>query len=303
MSNTTGKSLGSRLQHEIFYLMVRLRLVFVAKIVLRFVVFYYAMLPSVRKRCYPYLSRRFPHDKGLARWWHCYKLYLCFAEGLLQRIIVGILGTNVVSEKSEARDYIKKHMPPDTGCIILTAHIGAWQLGLAGIEEFQRPVNIVQWIHEEDTDKHYFQHKEQQGKHVIRLINSRHGVDASFAITAALQRQEIVCIAGDRVAAPTDKGVKVRFLGGEIFLPVTAFVLASITQTPLIYSFSILSEGKVCGVKTHILQLPRHLRRKPEELQAYVQGFADEMEDMVQKYPYHFFNFFDMWDSNDRTRM
>ncbi len=300
----TGKSLGSRFQHEIFYFMIRLRLVFVAKIVLRFVVFYYAMLPAVRKRSYPYLKRRFPRAQGFAMFIHCYKLYLCFAEGLLERIIVGILGERGITKTSEAREYIKNNLPIDKGCIVLTAHIGAWQLGLAGIEELNKTVNIVQWIHDEDSDKHYFQHKEQQGKHSIQLINSRHGIDASFAITSALQRKEIVCIAGDRITVPTDNGVAVDFLGGKIHLPATAFLLASITQVPLIMSFSILTKQGVKGIKTEILNMPRNLRRNPQELQQYAQYFANTMEDMVEKYPYHFFNFFDMWDiNNDSSRV
>ncbi len=301
--NNTGKSLGSRLQHEIFYLMVRLRLVIVAKIILRFVVFYYALLPSVRKRCYPYLKRRFPMDEGFTRWKHCYKLYLCFAEGLLERIITGILGKKIVATTSDSREFIKHELTPDSGCIILTGHIGAWQLGLAGIEEFDRPINIVQWISEDDSDKHYFEHNEQKGKHAIKLINSRHGTDASFAIAAALQRKEIVCIAGDRITETTDKGLQVDFLGDKIYLPTTAFLLASITQVPLIISFSVLIDGKVCGVKTELTKPPRNLRRNNGELHKHLQHFANMMEDMVQKYPYHFFNFFDMWDNNDSTRM
>ncbi len=301
--NDTGKSLGSRLQHEIFYYMVRLRLVFLAKILLRLVVFYYTLLPSVRKRCYAYLAHRFPLDKGFTRWLHCYKLYICFAEVLLERSIGGILNIKTTTANSNAREFIKNNLHPDKGCMILTAHIGAWQLGLSAIEELNRPINIVQWINEQDTDKHYFEHEEQQGKHKIKLINSRDGLKASFAITSALQRKEIVCIAGDRVDEFGDQKVQVKFLGNDIYLPTTAFLLASITQVPLIVSFSILQKNGVNGVKTERFDLPPNLRRNAEALQIYVQKFATAMEHMVQEYPYHFFNFFDMWSHDDSSRM
>ncbi len=299
----TGKNLGSRLQHEIFYLLIRCRLLFVAHLLLRCVVFYYVLIPSVRKRCYPYLQRRFPQQKGFARICHCYKLYVCFAEGLLHRSIMGILGKNAIASTSASREKIKEHLPEDTGCIILTAHIGAWQMGLAGVEQLQRRINIVQWIHEKDTDKHYFEHKEQEDKHAINVINSRDGVHASFAISAALQRKEIVCIAGDRITESADKGIDITFLGDTIYIPSTAFLLASITEVPLIISFSILHKGQVQGVKSEILHLPKNLRRKPQELKHYAQCFANAMEDMVEKYPYHFFNFYDMWESYDSARM
>ncbi len=301
--NNTGKSIASKLQHEILYFIVSLLLVFLAKILLRIVVFYYTLRPSVRQRCYAYLNHRFPNDKGVKRFIHCYILYLRFAEILLERSICGILHSKSTTAKSDSREYIKKNVPDDKGCIILTAHIGAWQLGLAAIEELNRPINIVQWINEEDTDRHYFEHEEQQGKHAIKLINSRHGLKASFAITQALQRKEIVCIAGDRVNDFSDGGVKVKFLGEDIHLPSTAFLLASITQVPLIISFSILKSDGVHGVKAQRIDLPVNLRRNPQALQEYVQIFATIMENMVQEYPYHFFNFFDMWGHDDSSRM
>ncbi len=301
--NDTGKSIASRLQHEIFYFMVRLRLVFLAKALLCIVVFYYSLIPSVRKRCYPYLKRRFPNDQGFARWKHCYKLYLCFAEGLLQRSIFGILNENILTGHSKARDCIQNSVPDDKGAIILTAHIGAWQLGIASVEKLNRPINIVQWISEQDTDKHYFEHKEQQNGHAIKIINSRDGVKASFDIIAALQHQELICIAGDRTTESTGESVEAIFLGDTIRLPATAFLLASITQVPLILSFSILKKDKVYGVKTQVLNVPKNLRRNPKALQEIVQCFATAMEDMVQKYPYHFFNFFDMWGQYDSTRV
>ncbi len=303
MMHNTGKSVASRLQHEIFYFMVRLRLVFLAKILLRCVVFYYSLRPSVRKRCYAYLERRFPEAKGFTRWLHCYKIYLRFAEVILERSINGILNIKSTTANSQAREYIKDNLNPEKGCIILTAHIGAWQLGLSAIEELDRPINIVQWINEQDTDKHYFEHEEQQGKHVIKLINSRDGIKASFAITSALQHKEIVCIAGDRIDEFSDLGAEVTFLGGIIRLPTTAFLLASITQVPLIISFSILQKDGVHGVFTKRLDLPPNLRRNPQALQEYIQIFATTMEDMVQKYPYHFFNFFDMWGHDDSSRV
>ncbi len=301
--NSPGKSLGSRFQHEIFYFMVRMRLLFLAKISIRFVVLYYSLLPSVRKRSYPYLSRRFPEANAFSRWIHCYKLYLCFAEGLLQRIALGILGKDSVTTTSASREYIKDNLPKDSGCIILTGHIGAWQLGLAGVERLNRPVNIVQWVHEEDNDRHYFEHEKQKDKHDMRVINSRDGVEASFAITAALQRKEIVCIGGDRITDTADTGIDVTFLGDTIQLPTIAYVLASITKVPLIVSFSVLTDGLVHGVKSEILHVPNNLRRNREELRKCAQSFAAIMEDMVQEYPYHFFNFLDMWEKNDTTRM
>jgi predicted LPLAT superfamily acyltransferase len=287
----TNKSLGSRIQHEIFYFLVRCHLLWLARALLVCVVFYYTLLPAVRKRAYPYLVRRFPHDTGFKRWQHCFRLYLCFAQGLLERCIIGILGKVHLEADEQAFQTLTTGIPKDKGCIIVTAHIGVWQLGLVGLEELQRPLNIVQWIHPEDVDKHYFQHKEQKSKHRIQLINSQEGLNASFQIITALQRNELICLAGDRVIEGGAPSVTVQFMGESIQLPTTAFLFASMAEVPIIVTFTIYNNHTIHAVRAEKILVPPKLRHKPDALQGYVQQFADIMEEMVQQYPYHFFNF------------
>lgn len=301
--NWSSKSLGSRFQHEVFYALIRFRLLFLAHALLHCVVFYYTLLPSVRKRAYPYISRRFPHAGALMRWRHCFRLYLTFAQGLLERGVAGILGRVRLDNNTEALHNLQQSIPQDTGCIIVTGHIGVWQMGVMGIEDFDRPVNIVQWINPEDVDKHYFQHNGQENKHQIRLINSRDGMDASMEILAALRRKEIICIAGDRTSDSGGQNINVNFLGGTIELPSTAFLLASMAGVPLIVSFSIFTGNSVRGIVAERMDLPSGIRHAPQKLRPYMQRFASIMEDITREHPYHFFNFYDMWTHNDNSGM
>jgi predicted LPLAT superfamily acyltransferase len=299
----TSKSLGSRLQHEIFYWLIRCHLVGFARILLHLVVFYYVLKPSVRQRCYPYVRRRFPQACAMQRIVHTYRLYLCFAQGLLEKTIAGILGKSTLTADQDARKVLANCIAGDTGCIVLTAHIGFWQMGLMDIENMDRPVNIVQWRISEDVDKHYFEHPEQQGKHKINVINSRDGIDASFQIIAALRRKEVICLAGDRIADVQAQSLVVDFLGGKISLPLTGFLLASLLQVPLVITFSILDGRAVRGIWAEKVTIPAGLRHEPQKFLPYVQHFASCMEMLTQKYPYHFFNFYDMWENHDTTRM
>ena len=299
----SSKSLGSRLQHQIFYLLVRCRLLGVARALLVCVVFYYTLLPSVRSRAVPYLSRRFPQDTGFARWRHCMRLYLCFAQGLLDRTIAGILGTQYIYAEPVTQQQFHNSIPQDTGCIILTAHIGAWQLGISCIEPLQRPINIVQWVHPEDKDKHYFQHNNELGKHNIRIINSRDDADTTLKIVTALRKKELLCITGDRITSAAENSVPVSFMGGTVHMPTTAFVLASLAQVPLVIAFTLRHNAAIKGFFVQKLDIPHNLRRDPAALRERVQYFATAMEQMVHDYPYHFFNFFDMWSHDDNQGM
>jgi len=294
----TSKSLGSRLQHEFFYVLIRLRLVWIARAFIYFVVFYYTLVPSVRKRSYYYLRRRFPHSTAFGMWVHCYKLYLSFATLLLARIIYGIQKSCDLDVTGDARKIFMDTLQEDIGCIILSAHVGAWQLGMLEIENIQRPINLVQFIDHGDNDKHYFEHDSQERQHPIKIISSL-GIQASIEIATALQNKELVCMTGDRIAHESEKSMKMFFLKGEIALPLAPFIIASITQCPLLITFSVLEKNKIKGVWSERISIPTGMHKQPEFLRPYVQRFVVGLESMVENYPYQFFNFYNVWLESD----
>ena len=119
-------TLGSRLQYGIFEVLVRCRLLFVARMVLAFVVLYYALLPHVRLRCAAYIKRRFPRAGCLGRFVHTYRLYLNFGQVLLDRMIAGVTGRFPFCETDQqVRQCFDVAGANPHGCIVLTAHVGA----------------------------------------------------------------------------------------------------------------------------------------------------------------------------------
>jgi len=168
------------------------------------------------------------------------------------------------------------------------------------LETIQRPINIVQFIDPGDNDKHYFEHDSQKRQHPIKIISSL-GIQASIEITTALQNKELVCMTGDRVAHESEKSMQMSFLHGKIALPLAPFILASITQSTLLITFSVLEKDTIKGVWAEQISIPKGNHRKPEFLRPYVQRFVVGLESMVERYPYQFFNFYDIWLENDDT--
>ena len=292
----SGKSLGSRFQHQIFYRLIRCGATGPARVLLRAVVLYYTLLPGVRRRCRPYLQRRFPGARGIAALLHAYRLYLAFGQVLLDRSIAGITGRFAVRHTSATRELLRRVLAEEKGCIILSAHMGAWQMGLAGLEELRRPVHVVQRRNAGDVDRHYFEHG---GEHAVSVIDSTRPLEAFVEIAAALRRKEVVCLMGDRLTDADAAAVRVPFLGGPVAVPVTAYALASITGAPLVVTFAVREEGETQGVWGDVLRVPPGLRRDPERLRPFAVRFAAALEDMVRRYPYQFFNFYDMWGGDD----
>ena len=289
-------TLGSRLQYGIFEVLVRCRLLIVARMVLAFVVLYYALLPHVRLRCAAYIKRRFPRAGCLGRFVHTYRLYLNFGQVLLDRMIAGVTGRFPFCETDQqVRQCFDVAGANPHGCIVLTAHVGAWQVGIAGLDQFDRPVNVVQLHNPADQGKHYFQHGRGRP---FKIIDSADPVGSMVEAAAALRRGEVVCLMGDRMhgTRQSGQGIEVAFMGGNIRIPASGYALASITGAELLMLFTVRKKGVTRVFKAERLSVPAGLpRRDVDVFQPYAQQFAAAMETVVKRHPYQFFNFYHMW--------
>jgi len=290
----TYRNLGSHRQYQVFHWIVRCRALPLARALLAVVVLYYTLLPHVRRRCAAYLQRRFGKADGWTGFVHAYRLYLNFGQILLDRMIAGTTGRFAVcADTPDAHAQLRQAVKNPQGCIVLTAHIGAWQIGLAGLEELDRPVHIIQPHDPDDPDKHYF----ERGKgRACRIINALDPAGAFVETAAALRRGEIVCMMGDRLTRAAEKHVPAPFLGGTIALPVNAYALASMTEAELVLLFTIREKGLTRALRAERLRVPPSLpRQDPAAFLPFAARFAQAMEEVVLSYPYQFFNFYNMW--------
>src|SRR5271157_2350326 len=94
----SSKSIGSRFQHGVFYLLIRLKARWVISALLRAVVCYYILFrPSVRNRGSHYLSRRFPGLSLVGRLKATYWLDLSLGDVLIDRAALGIIGSEAIT--------------------------------------------------------------------------------------------------------------------------------------------------------------------------------------------------------------
>jgi lauroyl/myristoyl acyltransferase len=209
-------------------------------------------------------------------------------------MVAGALGRFSIHPTAPAvRAQLLQAVQNPRGCILVSAHIGAWQVGLAGLEELNRPVHIAQSHDPSDPDKHYF----ERGKgRTCHIINVSEPIGAFVEMAAALRRGELVCVMGDRLSHDAEKRVAVPFLGGSIALPVNAYALASMTEAEVVMLFTVREKGFIRVARAERIKVPTDLpRHDPGVFLSFAARFAQAMEELVQSYPYQFFNFYNMW--------
>ncbi|ABA89888.1 acyltransferase, putative [Syntrophotalea carbinolica DSM 2380] len=290
----SSKSLGNRFQHQIFYALLRLAGPWPAYGLLHLVVFWYNLRPSMRRNAGYFLTRRFGRKIWPVRFWQSFQLTLSFGKVLLDRAMLGVLGRGEVTVAAEDMDNLRKMLDRGRGVVMLNAHFGCWQTGMAGLEAIDRPVNIVLQKGAGDVDKHYFEHR--SGGAAVHLIDPSGPFGGTLDMLAALKRNEIVCIMGDRVVDGDANSVAVDFMGGKVKMPFSIFSIASAAGAPVAVT---LIERQGPGLaKVHFadcFELPPDLGKSPAALRPWVQRYAGALERMAWQKPYQFFNFFDMW--------
>lgn len=290
----SSRSLGSALQHRIFYALIRLAGVRAAYALLVFVVSWYTLRPAVRQRSAAYIARRFPKTGRAAGILHTWNLQWRFGQCLVDRAAAGILGG--FSFEPLAR--VVRDQLPDRGMglIMLTAHTGCWQMAPYALAEHDSAsVAVLGHKGPGDIDKDVHEHGNTPLP--FARISGDGGLGVSVALLALLRRGGIICMMGDRVMDAAEPAVAVSFYGSPVMVPAIAYRLASASGAPLVCAFALRTgscRGRLCVAD--VIHVPPGIGRTPGSAAVYAQRYADALERFTRENPYQFFNFYNLWE-------
>ena len=132
----------------------------------------------------------------------------------------------------------------------------------------------------------------------VRLLQvSDFSAATAMLLAERVAQGEFIAIAGDRVPVHDSKTTQAQFLGHEAAFPCGPYVLAAVLKCPL-YFMGCVHDGRNYAVEfvpiATEVQLPR--ARRNEALAAYAQQYAQQLERLLCKAPYDWFNFFPFWE-------
>lgn len=129
------------------------------------------------------------------------------------------------------------------GAIVLTAHMGSYDLGAALFaEKFNREIRMVRAPEpDRQTAQHLNASLEKSGEGAVRVDYNTAGAMLSFDLLNALRKGEIVSIQGDRVEGDVAQR-SAQLFGRPVRLPDGPFVLSQIAEVP-IYPLFIIRSG------------------------------------------------------------
>lgn len=262
---------------------------------LYFVVAYYALFSRLaRQRAGYYLKRRFPEARGAARFWHAYRLILEFGKVLVDRAAVGILGPETFAISLPQREELLKLRDENRGMILMAAHVGCWQVAMAALDFLERPVHMLMHRQQGDIDRHYYEHAGIACPY--QTIDPAGYLGGTLEMMGALKQGQIVSVMGDRLLGSERSAVAVDFFGETVYLPFSAYKIASATGAPVVVFFTAREGADRYSLRlAKVIRVGRLSGRREETFRPYAVEFSRALEDYCRAHPYQFFNFYDLW--------
>ena len=182
------------------------------------------------------------------------------------------------------------------GVIILNAHTSCWQTAFSALRFLIGKVYIVMRRDRYDIDKHYFEHDNSEPP--FEIIDSSGYLGGTLEMASVLQEGHILGLMGDRVFGDNSNTVTVDFLGGPIEIPVAPYRLAAMQGTPIAVMFSHkVSRSQYVVEMPGVIRIPPGIDRSSHAYQPYAEQFIGYLTEHVEKHPFDFHNFFEMWTS------
>jgi len=156
-------------------------------------------------------------------------------------------------------------------------------------------INIVMFDGEHEKIKDYLNSVRERSFNVIVI---KEDISHIYEISAALQRNEFVCIHADRYIEG-NKTIEAMLLGEKALFPIGPFVLATTFKVPVSFVFAMKE-----GLKHY------HYYASPGKIysngRAGIPEIADDytrkMEVMIRKYPLQWHNYFQFWEAEKMMR-
>ncbi|HET9225963.1 MAG TPA: lysophospholipid acyltransferase family protein [Thermoanaerobaculia bacterium] len=196
----------------------------------------------------------------------------------------------------EGLDHWRELNESGKGFILVTAHIGAWEVGsmLPSFQESRR----VHVVREAETDP-------RAQRFISELIRSRSGdlYTTHFAedpqlgvdLLDALRRGEIVALQGDRPRNGGRTG-EISLFGRPFPVPVGPVALARAAEAPILPVF-VFREGRKryrCSIRPPI-RVGGNGGTRQAEIDQALQRFAGELEWAISHRPHQWFCFRKLW--------
>jgi len=247
---------------------------------------------AARAASYNFLNRilgRSPH------WWNVLRHFYYFAATILDRVYLLRGEFDRFSVVMHGRELVYRQLETGKGCILLGSHLGSFEvLRTLGVSRQHFPIKVLMNIDHNQNLTHFL---DALNPEIARTVIVPDRPDTLLRVRECLEAGFFLGMLGDRPTG-NEKTTQCNFLGATATFPAGPILLASMTHCPVILFFGLYRGDN--RYEIHFEQFANEIAlardRRAEEIQEWMQRYAERLENYTRSAPYNWFNFYPFWD-------
>ncbi|MDO6596038.1 lipid A biosynthesis acyltransferase [Oceanihabitans sp. 2_MG-2023] len=289
-----GKSRGTVFGYKIFVFCMKTFGIGSAYFILYFVAFYFCFFAGDSTRASYYYFRERRKNSKLKSFLNIYKSYYVFGQTIIDKIAISSGLRDKFTYHFDGVELINDALKQKKGGVLISAHVGNFEIAehFFGELEENTSISILTTDAEHSNIKEYLESVTEKPK--VNLILIQEDLGHIFEINAALTRNELVVITGDRYIKGS-KHLTQDLLNQVAKFPAGPFMLASRLKVPVLFVYVMKETNK------HYHLFTRKAEAKHRDAQALLKEYTESVSWMLNKYPLQWFNYFDFWETFNKN--
>ena len=247
---------------------------------------------SARRTSYEYLKRLRGES---ARWWHVFRHFHCFAATILDRVYLLRGDFERFGITVHGKEIVHRQIESRKGSILLGSHLGSFEL-LRALGVLQRSFSLkvlMDPLHNQNITRFF----DALNREIAATVIAPDRPDTLIRVKESLDAGCFVGMLGDRISGG-DKTTQCQFLNAPATFPAGPVLLAAMMRCPVILFFGLYRGGNRYEIYfEHFAdQIDLDRVRRAEDIQFWMQRYAERLEHYSRLAPYNWFNFYPFWD-------
>ncbi|MEY2480381.1 MAG: phosphatidylinositol dimannoside acyltransferase [Verrucomicrobiota bacterium] len=263
-------------------------------------IFFFCFAAPARRALVGNLAPVFPGSWRITNYFRAWRTMYNFAWTIVDAAEFKINKSDFDYELSDAA--LMAELGASKGAILLTAHMGSYDLGAAVFaQKFQREIRMVRAPEPQpETAEHLGASLEKSGHGGVVVDYNVQGSLISFDLLAALREGAIVSIQGDRVVAGVAQSTATLF-GRAVQLPSGPFILAQLANVPICPLFV-----SRCGYRAYKIivrrpiVVPRTERARDSDVEVALAQWTQILEEIIAQHWHQWFAFLPIFADGER---
>lgn len=189
-------------------------------------------------------------------------------------------------------EHLDRALAQDKGVILLTGHLGNWELGGVFLKERNLAVSVI-YVPDQSPTAESFRERLRRAIGVEGIAINPAADLSSLPVLRALKAGRVVAMQGDRDF--NDRGEWVDFCGAPARFPLGPMLLARMTGAVLLPIFIVYDERHDLEIEFGAPITVSALGDRRQAARAALEQWVRVLEGAVRRWPTQWYSFFDFW--------